>query len=138
MGTRQARLMTATRPIGMSCSVRGKAPPWPPRRAREAARAEPRPEARGAASFARVQMAATPIAPAPIKRTWWLQTALATSAAAPAAGCRAESSGTATPQAITSPTSMAIPAQSPMRCPTPNRARDMPRSNPLTEAPVRK
>ncbi len=69
MGTKQARLMIAIRPIGMSCSVRGRVSPRPALRVREAARAEPRPAARGAASLARVQSAATPIMPAPMKRT---------------------------------------------------------------------
>ncbi|MNE96636.1 hypothetical protein D3C80_1948580 [compost metagenome] len=66
---KQASEIMPTTPIGMSCSWRGSEPAWPALRMREAAIAEARPLATGLTSLARVQIAATPIVPAPMKRT---------------------------------------------------------------------
>ena len=53
----------------MSCSVRGKSAALPAARAREATIAERSPATTGLTSFASVHTAATPIVPAPTKRT---------------------------------------------------------------------
>ena len=58
-----------TMPIGMSRSVIGSVSALPALRAREAAIALARPLATGFTSFSSVQIAETPIAPAPRKRT---------------------------------------------------------------------
>lgn len=71
----------------------------------------------GRNSKAKVQIAPTPITPAPMKRTCERQTSVPNSARLwPAAGaaCRVNA-GTATPQAMTSPVSMARPATMPIR-----------------------
>ena len=72
-------------PIGMSCSVRGSVLPCPALRARDDAIAEESPLITGLTSLASVQIAATPIVPAPMKRTLLPQAACAMSAAAPVA-----------------------------------------------------
>ncbi len=71
-------------------------------------------------------MAATPIAPAPMKRTCVLQmpSVWAASETSAAAGWSAVRIGTAIAQAMMSPTSIAIPTESPTRCPAPNKASD--------------
>ena len=66
-GIRQTTLTSATMPIGMSCSVRGSAAPSPAASARGGQRRAA--AVTGPASLSRVQIAATPIAPAPMKRT---------------------------------------------------------------------
>ena len=70
IGTRHTSEITPTKPIGMSCSVRGSSAALPAARAREAAIAERSPADTGLTSFASVQIAATRIVPAPTKRTW--------------------------------------------------------------------
>ena len=72
----------------------------PARRAREAAMADASPPATGLTSLIRLHSAAMPIAPAPMNRTWWLQTPVATCSSEPVAACSAVRYGTATPQAI--------------------------------------
>ena len=67
-----------------------------------------RPLNTGLTSFMRLQIAATPMAPAPRKRTWVRHTVTATVAASP--GIPALRSGVATPQAMMRPTSIAKPA----------------------------
>ena len=69
IGTMQANETNATQPIGMSCSVRGSRAALPAARAREAAMAVRRPAITGLTSFASVHTAATPMVPAPTKRT---------------------------------------------------------------------
>ena len=53
----------------MSCSVRGSCADLPSARAREASIAERSPATTGFTSFASVHTAATPMVPAPTKRT---------------------------------------------------------------------
>jgi hypothetical protein len=65
--------MMPTWPIGMSCSVRGIDAAPPPARTFDAAIADASPLHTGLTSFASVHTAATPMQPAPTKRTWWLQ-----------------------------------------------------------------
>ena len=83
MGNRHSRLIKLTMPIGMSSSVRGNNAPCPVLRARDEASAEVRPSITGLTSLARVQIAATPMVPAPMKRTFSFHAACAISAAAP-------------------------------------------------------
>ncbi|MNV64995.1 hypothetical protein D3C71_1576640 [compost metagenome] len=78
--------------IGMSCSVRSRTSPWA--RLVWAAMAEVRPATRGAASLARVHRAATPMTPAPMKRTSLAQTVMASSSAGAPAGRLAAIEGT--------------------------------------------
>ncbi|SPU49992.1 Uncharacterised protein [Bordetella trematum] len=75
------------------------------------------PRTMGMNSNASVQTAPTPITPAPMKRTCVLQMCVPNSARLwPAAGADCNvSTGTATPQAISSPVSMARPATMPIR-----------------------
>jgi len=61
--------MMPTWPIGMSCSVRGSECSVPALRALEARIAPARPPITGLTSLASVQIAATPMVPAPTKRT---------------------------------------------------------------------
>ena len=77
IGTMQISDIKPTWPIGMSCSVRGSNAALPAARAREAAMADASPLITGLTSFASVHTAATPIVPAPTKRTLWLQVACA-------------------------------------------------------------
>ena len=90
MGRKHATMMMPTIPIGMSCSVRGSDAACPALRTLDAAIADDSPLATGCTSLASVQIAATPIVPAPTKRTWWLQLDCATSAIAPPAAASAE------------------------------------------------
>ena len=69
-------------PIGMSRSVIGSVSALPALRARDAAIAPARPLATGLTSLSNVQIAETPIAPAPMKRTLWLQVLCASAPAA--------------------------------------------------------
>ena len=132
IGSRHTSEIRPTWPIGMSCSVRGSSAALPAPRAREAAIAEARPLITGLTSLASVQIAATPMVPAPTKRTLWLQVAFARSAIEPATGIIAEKCGTPQPQPISAPTSIAMPTHSPTRCPMPNSANDRKKSNPVT------
>ncbi len=124
-------------PIGRSRSVRGSSCA-DARRLRCAAIADATPSATGRASRPSDQSAATPIAPAPMKRTLWDHTAVATPAAAPAAGCIAVSTGVATPHAMTSPAKIAAPTVMPISCPAPTRASDNPKPMPVAALPARK
>src|SRR5439155_1293663 len=87
----------------------------------------------GLTSLRSVQIAETPIAPAPTKRTFVLQVFCASVAAAivmsPAI---VEKCGTPQPQPINAPISIAIPTDKPTRCPIPRRANDKKKSYPLT------
>jgi len=69
-------------PIGMSRSVIGSVSALPALRAREAAIALASPRATGLTNLSSVQIAETPIAPAPTKRTFVLQVFCASAAAA--------------------------------------------------------
>ena len=139
-GMKQARLMSATVPIGRSCSVRGRPPPFAraAARAREAASADVTPVYTGLASFKMVQIAEIPMVPAPMKRTWCAHTVVATSTAAPAAGCIAVSIGVSTPHAMSRPVKIARPTARPIKWPAPSRASDMPTPKPVAPAPTRK
>ena len=109
--------MAASQATGMSRSVRGAAPFLSAPVRRTAVREARTPSAMGPSRLSSVQTAAMPIAPAPTKRTWWPQTSVANLAMSAPGGMAATavSSGTATPQAITTPVSIAIPAMMPTR-----------------------
>ena len=68
------------------------------------------------------QIAATPIAPAPTKRTWCENTVAATSSIGPATPWLSQGSSAA--RAITAPSSIAMPVASPIRWPMPNTPSD--------------
>ena len=150
MPTRQATEMAPTRFIGMSCSTRSSV--WPPLRRDCAAKAEVRPPTRGPASFISVQMAATPITPAPMKRTSRAQTVPASSSAGASAGrvVAIEGMPLAVSQAMVSgevrigtamhharirPNSWAKPTVRPIRWPAPSRANCMPKPTPVAPPP---
>ncbi|MCY1427747.1 hypothetical protein D9M71_436070 [compost metagenome] len=99
---------------GMSRSVRSSLTSPPPR---TASRDDQTPCTIGLNSEARVHSAATPMVPAPRKRTCELHSCVARSVTlCPTAGTALTvSSGTATPQAITRPMRMAMPAVMPIR-----------------------
>ena len=115
-GTKHASIIAPTTPIGMSCSVRGnkcKVPPW---RARLAAIADANPDTTGLTSLPKVQIAATPIVPAPTKRTFVLHVAPAMSSKLPVRPCAsAEKCGTPHTQPISAPNSIARPTHNPTR-----------------------
>src|SRR5437899_12977697 len=69
----QTNVTTPTMPIGISRSVIGSVSALPALRARDAAIALVGPRATGFTSLSNVQIAETPIAPAPTKRTFVLQ-----------------------------------------------------------------
>src|SRR5437763_16997260 len=113
-----AKVTRPTIPIGMSRSVIGSVSLLPALRAREAAIALARPLATGLTSFSNVQIADTPLAPAPTKRTLRLQVLCASAPAAVVTACaRAEQCGRAQPQPITAPLSNAIPTDRPTKWP---------------------
>jgi hypothetical protein len=81
------------------------------------------------------------MAPAPMKRTCVRQivSVCASSPTPAAAGCMEVKIGTAMPQAMIRPVSMAIPTDNPTRCPAPSSASDHATSYPLeARAPTRK
>src|SRR5512132_19741 len=141
IGSMQSSVTSPTIPIGMSRSVIGSESARPAFRARDAAIALASPLATGLTSLRRVQIAETPIAPAPTKRTFVLQVFCASVAAdiviSPAI---AEKGGIPQPQPINAPISIAIPTDKPTRCPIPRRANDKKKSYPLTapRLPIRK
>src|SRR5205814_8083225 len=137
----QTNVTTPTMPIGMSRSVIGSVSALPALRARDAAIALVRPRATGFTNLSNVQIAETPIAPAPTKRTFVLQVFCASVAAAVVISPDiAEKCGTPQPQPINAPISIAIPTDKPTKCPIPRRANDKKKSYPLTDArlPMRK
>src|SRR5437763_14255549 len=97
-----ANVESPTIPIGISRSVIGSVSALPALRARDAAIAPARPRATGFTNLSKVQTADTPIAPAPMKRTLWLQVFWAR-AAAPLvrSGARQEQCGKPQPPPIT-------------------------------------
>src|SRR5262249_7482724 len=110
-------------------------------RARDAAIAPASPLATGLTSLRSVQIAETPIAPAPMKRTFVLQVFCASVAAAVVISPDiAEKCGTPQPQPITAPKTIASPTDKPTRWPIPRRANDKKKSYPLTDPrlPIRK
>src|SRR5213593_629702 len=124
-------------PMGMSRSVIGSVSALPALRAREAAIALASPLATGCTNFSSVQIAETPIAPAPTKRTFVLQVFCASVAAAVVKSpAMAEKCGTPQPQPINAPINIAIPTERPTKCPIPRSANDKKKSKPLT-APLR-
>ena len=126
MGISEPRIDTPMMPIGISRSVSGRLPCPPTLRARLALSAVVTPLMIGPMIRSRVQMAATPMVPAPMKRTFSrkvVPTKVSRSAALPRPAspvCQ----GTSTNQLMTRPTSMAMPTAMPTRCPTPIRAID--------------
>ena len=120
-------------PIGMSCSVRGSVAACPALRTREAAIADARPLITGLTSFASVQIAATPIVPAPTKRTLWLHV---DGHPRPHRRSRRSRSSAARPrpQPISAPARIATPTHRPTRCPTANKAIDRLKSKPRDRA----
>src|SRR5207253_11306397 len=78
----QANVTMPTMPIGMSRSVIGSVSALPALRARDAAIALVSPLATGLINLSKVQIADTPIAPAPTKRTFVLHVLVASVAAA--------------------------------------------------------
>ena len=92
----------------------------------------------GFAKVIRVQIAAIPIQPAPIKRTFSFQTAIAkdsTDLASPI-GKILVKYGTKPPQAIIIPTKIAIPLEIPIRKPAPSKAVEKPSGNCVTPRPI--
>src|SRR5438874_10178670 len=81
IGSMQISVTTPTMPIGMSRSVIGRVSARPAFRARDAAIALASPLATGFTNLSNVQIAETPIAPAPTKRTFVLQVFCASVAA---------------------------------------------------------
>src|SRR5205814_9900090 len=105
----QTNVTTPTMPIGISRSVIGSVSALPALRAREAAIALVRPRATGFTNLSNVQIAETPIAPAPTKRTFVLQVLVAIAAAAVVRSpAIAEKSGTPQPQPLNAPISSAM------------------------------
>ena len=135
MGTSVASATAATIPIGRSRSPIASSAPS--RRAEAAASEERMPPMTGPMIFRSVQIAATPITPAPRKRTSRLKIPPAHSATGPVEGAMAVRMGSATHQPMAIPASMAIPTDRPTRCPTPIRANDSPPEMPVAPAPVR-
>src|SRR5438552_3997684 len=141
IGSMQTNVTTPTMPIGISRSVIGSVSALPALRARDAAIALVRPRATGFTNLSNVQIAETPIAPAPTKRTFVLQVFCASVAAAVVISPDiAEKCGTPQPQPINAPISIAIPTDKPTKCPIPRRANDKKKSYPLTDPrlPMRK
>src|SRR4029078_12244596 len=141
MGSMQTSVTTPTMPIGMSRAVIGSVSARPAFRARDAAIALARPLATGITSLRSVQIAETPIAPAPTKRTFVLQVFCACVAAAVVRSpAIAEKCGMPQPHPINAPISIAIPTDKPTKCPIPRRANDKKKSYPLTapRLPIRK
>ena len=119
-------MVTPMMPIGMSRSVSARLSCPPPLRARLAASAEVTPLTIGPMILSRVQIAATPIVPAPMKRTF-SRKVVETSVSMSAAEARPASPvchGTSTNQLMISPTSIAMPTARPTRWPTPISAID--------------
>ncbi len=85
-----------------------------------------------------VQIAATPITPAPKKRTSLRNTPFAQAATSLACGAAAVRIGSTTHQPTTTPSRIASPAESPIRCPAPSSANDSPALTPVAPAPTRK
>src|SRR5262245_12918517 len=137
IGNMHANVERPTMPIGISRSVIGSVSAWPALRARDAAIAPASPLATGFTNFSNVQIAETPIAPAPTNRTFVLQVFVARVAAAVVRSpAIAEKCGTPQPQPINAPINIAIPTERPTKCPIPRSANDKKKSNPLT-APLR-
>ena len=125
----QTNVTTPTMPIGMSRSVIGNVSAWPALRARDAAIALVRPRVTGFTNLSNVQIAETPIAPAPTKRTFVLQVFCAMVATAVVTSpAMAEKCGTPQPQPINVPMSIAIPTERPTKCPIPRSANDKKKS----------
>ena len=136
IGTISTTIVAPTRPIGKSRSVRSSDALPPEPRWRDAAMAPAIPRTIGRITRSSVQIAATPIVPAPMKRTLARNT-LDTNAAisVPGGGPLAVIIGRITTKLITMPTSMAMPTASPTKCPTPTSASEKPAENVVPPAP---
>ena len=126
----------ATQAIGMSRSSSGSVSPLP--RAALATRAERTPPMTGPAILTKVQIAETPINPAPKKRTSLRQMKSTHLAMSPGIGWYPVITGTRTNQPITTPSPIAAPTEMPTRCPTPSKANDRLPDMPVAPAPTRK
>jgi hypothetical protein len=135
IGISEARITPPTIPIGMSRSSRGSAEPLVARR-RDAAIADRMPARIGPMILSNVQIAATPITPAPRKRTSERNTVFATSSAVP--GAPAVRIGSTIHQPSTSPANIAAPTEMPTRCPAPISAKDRLPEMPVAPAPTLK
>ena len=120
-GTGSRALPPATMPIGKSRSPSASSSPRP--RAADAVMAERMPPITGPAILSKVHTAATPITPAPKKRTSWRKMVVAHSSVPTGNGCCAVRIGSRIHQPVASPTNCAMPTDSPTRCPTPNKAK---------------
>ncbi len=129
IGTSVASATAPTRPIGISRSTTGRSPPA--FAADDAASAERMPANTGPMMRSNVQIAATPITPAPRKRTSAEKTVFATCSAEPLTVLMAVRIGSATHQPMARPTSIAMPTDSPTRWPAPRSANER-----LPEMPV--
>ncbi len=136
IGTSDARIVPPTMPIGRSRSVSSSASP--PARAADAAMAERMPATIGPMILSRVQTAATPIVPAPMKRTWLRKTLFTVAATSAPTPCIEVSTGTNTAHEISMPISMAMPTVMPTRWPTPIKAKDRLAEAPLAAPPPRR
>ena len=113
VGTSRARMVPPTTPMGRSRSVSSNTvPAW---RALEAAMAERMPLMIGPMMRKRLHSAATPIVPAPMKRTSILKVVLTSWSRSPVTPCRCVRKGTNPTQAMSMPTNIAIPTESPTR-----------------------
>jgi hypothetical protein len=135
MGRRTASEPRPTIAIGRSRSSSASA--WPPRRAALAAIAERIPPSTGPAILSSVQTAATPITPAPKKRTSRVKMVRAHSSGPPGSGLWAVRIGSRTHQPITRPRNIAAPTEIPTRWPTPISAKERPPEIPVAPAPAR-
>ena len=136
IGTSIASEPRATMPIGMSRSSSASgSPPW---RARLAAMAERMPPITGPAILIRVQIAATPITPAPKKRMSCRKTLFAhvLRAAGKRIVARSGSAAGSTSR-CTMPSAIAAPTEMPTRWPTPIRAKERLPEMPVAPAPAR-
>ena len=129
------RITAATCLIGRSRSCNGSSAPLS--RAAEAASADRMPARIGPMILSRVQIAATPIVPAPTKRALERNTELAIAAASPAAE-PALKYGTRPAQVMIMPVSIAMPTDNPTRCPTPISAMLSDVAAPVAPVPTRK
>src|ERR1041384_2401798 len=141
IGNMHSSVTRPTMPIGMSRSVIGSVSAFPALRARDAAIAPVRPLATGLISFSKVQIAETPMAPAPMKRTFVLHVLVASVATAVVMSpVIPEKCGPPQPQPIIAPINIAMPTERPTKWPMPRSANDKKKSNPLTAPffPIRK
>ena len=119
IGSIDATMVPKTMPMGRSRSVSSSSPALPALRVALATRAERIPPMMGPRILSRVQIAATPMVPAPMKRALVRKVSPTMVARSAPAGTGAVRKGTMPNQLITSPTNMATPTDRPTRWPTP-------------------